>query len=27
MYEYYDNYQNYKIAECIDHRQFLEGLK
>jgi tryptophan 7-halogenase len=26
MHEYYRNYQNYKIAECSDHREFLEGL-
>jgi tryptophan halogenase len=26
MHEYYKNYQNYKIAECSDHRVFLEAL-
>jgi len=26
MHEYYRNYQNYKIAECSDHREFLRGL-
>ena len=27
LYDYYKNYQDYKVSECIDHRQFLEGLK
>jgi tryptophan halogenase len=27
MYDYFVNYQNYKVSECIDHREFLEGLK
>jgi tryptophan halogenase len=27
MYDYYLNYQKYKSSECVDHRQFLEGLK
>lgn len=27
MYDYYKNYQDYKISECVDHREFLEGLK
>ena len=27
MYDYYKKYQDYKVSECTDHRQFLEGLK
>jgi tryptophan halogenase len=27
MYDYFVNYQDYKILECIDHREFLESLK
>lgn len=27
MYDYYKKYQDYKVSECVDHRQFLEGLK
>lgn len=27
MYDYYKNYQDYKVSECVDHREFLEGLK
>ena len=27
MYDYYKNYQDYKVSECIDHRQFLESLR
>ena len=26
-YDYYSKYREYKVSECIDHRQFLEGLK
>jgi hypothetical protein len=26
-YEYYSKYREYKVSECADHRQFLEGLK
>jgi tryptophan halogenase len=26
-YEYYSKYRDYKVSECTDHRQFLEGLK
>lgn len=27
MYDYFVNYQNYKVLECMDHREFLEALK
>jgi hypothetical protein len=27
MYDYYKKYQDYKVSECTDHIQFLEGLK
>lgn len=27
MYDYFVNYQNYKVLECIDHKEFLESLK
>lgn len=27
MYDYFVNYQNYKVSECMDHREFLESLK
>jgi tryptophan halogenase len=27
MYDYFVNYQNYKVSECVDHREFLESLK
>ena len=26
-YDYYKRYRDYKVSECVDHRQFLEGLK
>jgi hypothetical protein len=26
-YEHYKRYRDYKVSECVDHRQFLEGLK
>lgn len=26
-YDYYKKYREFKVSECIDHRQFLEGLK
>lgn len=26
-YDYYKRYREYKVSECTDHRQFLEGLK
>jgi tryptophan halogenase len=26
-YDYYKKYREYKVSECVDHRQFLEGLK
>jgi tryptophan halogenase len=26
-YDYYKKYREYKVSECTDHRQFLEGLK
>ena len=26
-YDYFVNYQNYKVLECMDHRKFLESLK
>lgn len=27
MFDYYKKYQDYKVSECVDHREFLEGLK
>ncbi len=27
MYDYHKRYREYKVSECVDHRQFLEGLK
>lgn len=27
MYDYFVNYQNYKVSECTDHKKFLESLK
>jgi tryptophan halogenase len=27
LYKYYLDYQKYKTHECVDHREFLEGLK
>lgn len=27
MYNYYKNYQDYKVAECTSHREFLDSLK
>jgi len=26
-YEHYKRYRDYKVSECVDHREFLEGLK
>ena len=26
-YDYYKKYREYKVSECVDHREFLEGLK
>lgn len=27
MYDYFVNYQDYKVSECVDHREFLESFK
>jgi hypothetical protein len=27
LYEYYKRYREYKVSECADHREFLDGLK